>query len=356
MAFSETEKKAARNALTAGLDFALVRYPEEESFRFICDNGKRNPALTDTEFFIVPWLGKWGDRTVIADRLTAEEAANMVPGMYHRENLKEIPRNTDHNKYIQRVGALIEKLRGTGGKTVISRTICGEMAGADAIDIADRYFDRSRHAVCALAAIEGDIMIIASPETLLCADISLKMFSTMALAGTRKAGTEGAWDRKNIDEQALVTEFIVSKLEGLGMEPVCEETETAESSNVEHLRTMITGRCTKMEECTAMLDALSPTPALCGSPREISINRIKAIEEHDRGFYGGYFGLSDSESIDASVTLRCALVRDGRYCIYAGGGITAESDPETEWQETCMKAATLNTLFQKQSTNQTHGL
>lgn len=345
MAFSETEKAAAKNALAAGLDFALVRYPADESFAFICDDGKDGERLSDTEFFIVPWLGKWAGRIVIADRLTLEQAAACPVREKKKDCPADLPAGTDHDRYIDGVSRVIGELKATGGKTVISRMICGDTDGEDIIGIADRYFDMSEHAVCALAAINGDIMIIASPEVLLCADTLLKMFSTMSLAGTRKAGSHGEWDHKNIEEQALVTEFIVSTIESLGLEPVCEETETLQSGNVEHLCTVITGRCTDLTECTAMLDALSPTPALCGSPRDVSIRRIEETESHSRGFYGGYFGLSDKDSIDANVTLRCALIRGKHYCIYAGGGITAESEPEAEWQETCLKAATLNTLF-----------
>ena len=79
---------------------------------------------------------------------------------------------------------------------------------------------------------------------------------------------------------------------------------------------------------------MSPTPALCGSPKEKALKIIKENEDFDRGCYGGYCGpFHSTGDFTFNVVLRCASVTDRRYCLYAGGGITSESIVSAEWFE-----------------------
>lgn len=58
-----------------------------------------------------------------------------------------------------------------------------------------------------------------------------------------------------------------------------------------------------------------------------------------RSYYGGCVGyFSANGSMDSCITLRTALVKDGKVYVQAGGGIVADSDPEAEYQETVNKA------------------
>jgi anthranilate synthase component 1 len=62
----------------------------------------------------------------------------------------------------------------------------------------------------------------------------------------------------------------------------------------------------------------------------------------ERGFYAGalgYFGYDGN--LDSCITLRTALVRDGKVYVQAGAGIVADSDPASEYQETISKAGAL---------------
>ena len=65
---------------------------------------------------------------------------------------------------------------------------------------------------------------------------------------------------------------------------------------------------------------------------------------------GGYVGVTDSEGTHIFVNLRCVHFDEARYCIYAGGGITAKSESATEWDETSAKSQVLlNAINQSRS-------
>lgn len=188
----------------------------------------------------------------------------------------------------------------------------------------------------------------ATPEVLL--DTSEHNYTTMALAGTRPAGTEASWDEKNQREQQMVTDFIVESLKPLSANIVVSNTITLPSGKIEHICTHIKGMLFESVSTMQVLDRLSPTPAVAGLPRDISLDRISAVEDFKRNCYSGYVAVMQGDSVSAWVNLRCLqFTADGRYCIYAGGGITALSNPESEWEETTAKINSILSVLNKKS-------
>ena len=87
---------------------------------------------------------------------------------------------------------------------------------------------------------------------------------------------------------------------------------------------------------------MHPTPAIAGTPTDIAVSYINNIESHNRRYYGGYVGpVDENGEFDFFVNLRSLEFSGNDYCIYVGGGLTADSDAEKEWQETAEKAKTL---------------
>jgi isochorismate synthase len=75
---------------------------------------------------------------------------------------------------------------------------------------------------------------------------------------------------------------------------------------------------------------------------------IRIVEKHDRGFYTGFLGpwnLSGESKL--YVNLRCAQLHKNKMSLYVGGGLTAESNPEDEWEETVRKSQTLLSVLEK---------
>ncbi|MGB0949784.1 MAG: chorismate-binding protein, partial [Marinirhabdus sp.] len=83
-----------------------------------------------------------------------------------------------------------------------------------------------------------------------------------------------------------------------------------------------------------LIFALHPTPAVCGTPTGAAKNFIAANENYQREFYTGYLGLIGATRSALFVNIRCMKIAGGTASVYAGGGITAQSDPEREWRET----------------------
>lgn len=191
----------------------------------------------------------------------------------------------------------------------------------------------------------------ASPETLLRGD--RREIRTMALAGTRPAPHHTPkdyplhfdapeWDAKNTDEQQMVTDYIASVLSRHRMWPRVSWRFTRTAGPVEHCCTSITASRPASLRLADLLRDLSPTPALCGSDRESSLQMIRRHEPQGRGCYGGYFGpLRADGSFSLFVNLRSCRLDGTAPCLYAGGGITTASDPDDEWRETERKLSTL---------------
>ena len=110
-------------------------------------------------------------------------------------------------------------------------------------------------------------------------------------------------------------------------------------ANVQHLATLVEGRLSQpAPSVLELVDALHPTPAVCGSPREEALAFIKANEGFDRGRYAGAVGWVDGRGNGSwAVSVRCADLDGSTARVYAGNGIVADSDPATELAETRAK-------------------
>ncbi|MCH5223364.1 MAG: chorismate-binding protein [Muribaculaceae bacterium] len=243
--------------------------------------------------------------------------------------------STTREEYIREVEKYKEILKDyPRGKIVASRVMVRETS----VDLAEIFFDFCKrfpegYIFCFSTPATG-CWIGASPELLL--ESSGGNLKTMALAGTRIACTTEPWDEKNIEEQRIVAEYIIETFRESGLEPSEGETFDKITGNIEHICTPIASPLPDRDfNLPELIKKLSPTPALCGSPKEIALHAIKETEKQSRGCYGGFCGpYHSSRDFTFNVVLRCLSADQRRYCLYAGGGITLKSDAETEWEET----------------------
>ena len=168
-------------------------------------------------------------------------------------------------------------------------------------------------------------------------------FRTACLAGTRMAGhgvPPTPWTEKERHEQQLVTDAVVHALESVHCSDIrLGQRETVQYGPLEHLRTLVefSTQC-GVEEVMA---ALHPTPAVGGTPRDAALDFISRHEGHDRAYYTGWVGLEENDRVQYFVNLRCARLENDIITAFAGGGITAASDPAAEWMETRNKLRSL---------------
>ena len=109
------------------------------------------------------------------------------------------------------------------------------------------------------------------------------------------------------------------------------------SGNIKHLRNDFKAVINR-HNISDLIKELHPTPAVCGVPKEQCSEIIKNNEKYNRAFYAGYIQTEQDNEITCFVNLRCAQLFRNGILLYAGGGITALSEPEKEWKETEMKA------------------
>jgi isochorismate synthase len=234
----------------------------------------------------------------------------------------------------------------------------------------------------------------ATPETLL--GLERNRFKTMSLAGTQKyEGTlDVNWGEKEKVEQQLVTDSILEYLKPISEKIEITPAYTAKAGGLLHLRTDISGTDAEFRVSTdaeshisgtdaefrvsthmdagnmkRLIMALHPTPAVCGLPKAPAKKFILENENYNREFYTGFLGeLNFKKTLQRSsnrknrenqayasitktsalfVNLRCMKLEDNKAVLFVGGGITKDSNPVAEWEETSNKAQTMKSVLFK---------
>ncbi|MDH5605734.1 MAG: isochorismate synthase [Anaerolineae bacterium] len=187
----------------------------------------------------------------------------------------------------------------------------------------------------------------ASPERL--AAVGRRRLELSALAGSAPRDTHSQTDQalgaalledpKNLHEHAFVVNYIRAQLT-----PLLDSIEVdAQPSlrllpNIQHLNTEISGQLAS--ECTILdvVEAMHPTPAVGGFPKEEAASLIPQLENYQRGWYASPLGWFDSQGDgEFIVAIRSALLNKNKATLFSGAGIVENSDPSMEWEETQIK-------------------
>lgn len=201
--------------------------------------------------------------------------------------------------------------------------------------------------------------LMATPEVLLSGNGGV--FRTMSLAGTMKLGIQQeafdnpvgigekpdmAWSDKNVEEQEIVSTYICECLNTLSNEVEQSNPYTQRAGSLVHLRSDFTFKMKEEKGVGDAINALFPTPAVCGMPKEEAWHFIVTHEHESRRYYSGFTGpICSADDFQLYVTLRCMQIDRQRLCLYAGGGLLPDSDVEQEWNETEAKMETMRNLI-----------
>ena len=203
----------------------------------------------------------------------------------------------------------------------------------------------------------------ATPELLF--KVEGKQLTTISLAGTQPYNeeSEALWTNKELEEQQIVTDYISKQIEPYTNHISVSDIETVRAGNLLHLKTRIISRIDSKANLKSIIEALHPTPAVCGFPKQRAKDFILEHENYNREYYTGFLGelnLKFSQTRNPNrrnvennayavvktqsnfyVNLRCMQLKDDKAIIYVGGGITKDSNPEKEWLETVNKTKTI---------------
>ncbi len=361
---------------------AVWRFPRSRKVHFLADFSPVIPSArldlqkASAGFAVSPFLNPEGNESLflkaqlyftrgIQSEQLVETAA--VPGEFWKQvdqnpsgsspyhlNVRpdtEISGKKDH--FIQVVSDGLKAIHaGEFEKVVAARTL--DYPLWEGFDVMEQFFrseETYTEAFVNLISIPGrGTWMGASPELMVEVDRN-QQFRTVSLAGTQPYPpesplAEATWNQKEIEEQALVSRYIIDQFKTIRLREF-EETgpRTVRAGDMIHLKTVFTVdmKATQFPELgTVMLHLLHPTSAVCGMPKYPALRFIISNEHLKREFYSGFLGpVNLEQETRLYVNLRCMQILQTRGVLYAGAGITHESVPEREWEETALKCQTL---------------
>lgn len=203
-------------------------------------------------------------------------------------------------------------------------------------------------------------IVSASPERFL--KINGSTIETKPIKGTRKRGktkTEDAALRAELErsEKDRSELLMIVDLERNDLNRICVpgSVEVTKHFDIEtyatvfHLVSTVRGQLRPEIRYDDILKAVFPGGSITGAPKIEAMKIIDTLEHSARGLYTGSMGyISFDGDCDWNIVIRTAVYQDGAYHIGIGGGITCESDPEAEYEETLQKAKAFCDIFQKE--------
>ncbi len=201
-----------------------------------------------------------------------------------------------------------------------------------------------------LLELDGFSLVGASPEIhVRCENRRVEI---RPIAGTRRRGQNEEEDKALeaellADPKERAEHVMLVDLARNDIGRVCEYGSVAPQdlmiierySHVMHIVTQVEGRLAADKTPYDLMRATFPAGTLSGAPKIRAMQIISELEQTTRGPYGGCVGyFSFNGNLDCCITIRTALLKDGRAYVQAGGGWVADSDPEAEFQETVNKS------------------
>ncbi len=252
-------------------------------------------------------------------------------------------------RWREAVAAVVRDVRqGTIEKLVLARRLCARALGpVDPGPVIRRL--RAGYGGCTVFAFaRGESCFLgATPERLVRLEGEIVRADCLAGSIARGAG-EGEdlalgeallADGKERHEHALVVRAV-----GDALGPLCSRLSVPampgllRMPNVQHLYTPVEGVVNGERHVLELVERLHPTPAAGGLPRDAALRLIRSYETFDRGWYAGPVGWVDGRGGgEFVVAIRSALLRGNEALLYAGCGIVAGSDPQREYEESCLK-------------------
>lgn len=357
---------AIHNACIAkNLPFVTFRLPQQEHSTTYIQTTPGNVEWNsirdisgETGFIMAPFDIRNGHRYILVkpDLVIDEEeiSRETIRSVENLESRPEpqwnggVPVVTEREAYMEQVDAIKSSIAtGAFQKAVLSRI---RVVEGSHMEIVPKLYQsicrRHPNAFNYLFKSDEHFWLGASPEPLL--RLRDGKVSTVSLAGTRPYAEKhldiNRWTAKEVLEQEYVTRYIHDVLRAFDVKDYrISSPYVKKAGNLLHLRTDFTLDFERLNgRLWEFVDAMHPTPAVAGQPKEDAINFIKQMEPHDREYYTGFLGPVLHHGVtDLFVNLRCMKVTPEYTSLYVGGGITLESDPAEEWNETQLKAQSL---------------
>ena len=383
----EAFQKLFAVAMNSKFSVALWRLPNQENKHLVMDaSGQKNSVVADLEelqrgFIFSSFLEKEDRNSLfikddiyfgtsekvlkIADRLDSSIFRDIYDNLLNYNELssnyyvnkKNNGINSTTDLYIDLVEKSIKMIKeGAFEKVVPSMLkVTALNDNFDVVEVFEKLCDKYSNALISVVSIpDVGTWIGATPEVLISVEQS-KIFKTVALAGTQKIDKdvdlmEVAWRQKEIEEQAMVSRYIINRFKKIRLREFKEiGPRTARAGTLTHLKTdfVVDMQATNFQNLgTVMLKLLHPTSAVCGMPKEPATDFLMENEKHDREFYSGFLGpVNMFNDTYLFVNIRCMQLLKDKALLYAGAGVTRNSDATAEWIEANWKCDILESVI-----------
>ncbi|GLB52246.1 hypothetical protein NBRC110019_12850 [Neptunitalea chrysea] len=358
---------------TANLPFVVYRKPGESavySYLQLNDELQYTKDFTEGGFVFAPF--NLSERVVLFSSEVSEKLQLETFNYNETDviNAYTVLTEEEHLAHVNLVAKGVEALTANSGfkKVVLSRKEVLKTEKKDPLLLFQRILHTYPNAFCyCWYHPKVGLWLGATPETLL--KIYRNKLATMALAGTQKyVDTENVyWGDKEKMEQQIVTDTIVNALTPVLSNLEVSNVHTHKAGTLLHLKTDISGRLSNNHGLKEVIEALHPTPAVCGLPKEKAKAFIFNNENYRRTYYSGFLGeLNNKTTVERNtnrrnvensaykatvvsshlfVNLRSMEMVEDELHLFVGGGIVKDSDPEAEWQETVHKTNTMKQVL-----------
>jgi menaquinone-specific isochorismate synthase len=284
------------------------------------------------------------DISVVGESVTPSVSTRSRPATL--QSLTWQPGLLSEDDYVKQVAHIISLVQdGVADKVVLARDLVARAPGIKDWRLALERLTEA-YPDCSTFAVDG--LVGSTPETL--AVVHGGRLSIRVLAGSTARGANPAADRaqaqslvtsaKDNDEHRYAVNSVVNALSSITPHVVADEQpSTLKLANVWHLATDIEATLSPEVTSLDVVSAIHPSAAVAGSPTDVALSIIAQSEPFDRGRYAGPVGWMDASGDgEWSIALRCAQwSTEGTITAYAGAGIVADSDPESELLETRLK-------------------
>ncbi|QBF16699.1 aminodeoxychorismate synthase component I [Aliarcobacter thereius] len=207
----------------------------------------------------------------------------------------------------------------------------------------DEIYENANSLLKLRVKTEKNDFVCFSPEKFV--DIIDNKIYTYPMKGTIDSSIENAKNKLMNDAKELAEHTMVVDLLRNDLGQIAKDIKVEEFRYISKIKTKenelfqtssrISGKLESncYENLGNIFEKLLPAGSITGTPKKSTIDILKRVENYDRGFYTGVFGYFDGKILQSFVLIRYIEKIEGELFYKSGGGITADSDVNLEYEE-----------------------
>ncbi len=268
-------------------------------------------------------------------------------GNYKKPEVKYVRSDMSKAEYLDKIKTIRGRIeRGDVYQANLTRKFYGEFEGdVNAFALFAKLSVLSPAPYSVFYKVGETYIISSSPELFLKVDGEGNAV-TCPIKGSARAGAQGelSVSGKDQSENLMITDLMRNDLARAceaGSVKVRGLFETSSFKNISHMHSTIVGKLKEGNTSFDLIKAIFPPGSMTGAPKIQAMKLCSELEGIKRGIYSGILGLINEDICQFSVVIRTIIIQGNKFEFQVGGGIVYDSSPESEWQETMIKASAM---------------